>query len=90
MDEIPLEWRTGEIWTKWEQLRNTRADKWIFLFENKQEDEIHLTALLKTVDGKRHAQYEIVHAPDQLDVAKVCAKIDALEKRVRDANKMML
>ena len=90
MDEIPFRWRIGEVWTKWEKLGDAYSDRWTFQFENKQDDDIHLTALLKTADGKRHVQYEIVHAPDHNDMGKVCAKSDALEKKVQDANKMML
>jgi hypothetical protein len=90
VDEIPLELLTGEVWSRWNTLREAYANRWTFSCDNRQEKEIHLTALLKTLDGKRHVQYESVDSSDFGNPTKVCAKIDALEKKVQDADKMML
>jgi hypothetical protein len=89
MYEIPFEWQTGDVWSRWNRLREGYADRWIFLFENKPDDDIHLIALLKTSDGKSHFQIEAVQPVDFYDVEKICAKIDDLEKKVQDTNKMM-
>jgi hypothetical protein len=90
MDKIPEKWRSGEVWNKWEGLRQKYSGEWSFLFENQQDDDIHLTALFKTLDGRRHVQYEIVHSPDFHNLSKVCAKIDSLEKKVQEASKLTL
>jgi hypothetical protein len=89
--EIPAEWRTGEVWDKWEELRQTYGEKWDFAFEHvERQGDIQLAALLKTLDGRRHVQYEIVHPPDFHNLGKVCGKIESLRKKVLEANKLSL